>query len=152
MKASVVGAVMLASVLTAGPAVAEQPVEPEQKLSHEAAWWSRDVVLERRATDGSWTVRWFDDLTVRGASKAYAGNEKEEPLVEIAALRFEGDAIASRAITVSCLGHYEKRVIVAADVVDGDELKQVWMQQFRCGDSEWRVRTANATRLPSTDH
>ncbi len=62
------------------------------------------------------------------------------------------DHVVSRSITVSCVGNFEKRVIVAADVVDGDELKQVWMQQFRCGDSEWRVSTANATRLPSTDH
>ncbi|MCP3713082.1 hypothetical protein M3I54_40440 [Paraburkholderia sp. CNPSo 3274] len=152
MKASLVGAVLLASVLSAGPALAEQPVESRQKPSHEAAWWSRGVVLERRAADSTWAIRWFDDLTVRGASKAYAGNEKDEPLVEIAALRSEDDAIASRAITVSCLGNYERRVIVAADVVDGNDLKQVWMQQFRCGDSEWRVRTANATRLPSTDH
>lgn len=68
------------------------------------------MVLERRATDGSWAVRWFDDLTVRGASKAYAGNEKDESLVEIAALGSEDDAIASRSITVSCLGNYEKRV------------------------------------------
>ncbi|TDG05978.1 hypothetical protein E1N52_22325 [Paraburkholderia guartelaensis] len=152
MKASFVGVVVLASVLTAVPALAEKPVESGQKRSHEAVWWSRGVVLERRATDGSWAVRWFDDLTVRGASKVYAGNEKDEPLVEITALRSEDDSIASRSITVSCLGNYEKRVIVAADVVDGDELKQVWMQQFRCGDSEWRVRTANAARLPSTDH
>jgi hypothetical protein len=152
MKASVVGAVALASALTAVPALAEQPAESGQIRSHEAAWWSRGVVLERRATDGSWAVRWFDDLTVRGASKAYAGNEKDEPLIEIAAVRSEDDTIAARSITVSCLGNYEKRVIVAADVVDGDELKQVWMQQFRCGDSEWRVRTDNATRLPSTDH
>ena len=152
MKASLVGAALLALVLTAGPALAERPVEPGHKPSPEAAWWSRGVVLERRAADGTWAVRWFDDLTVRGASKAYAGNEKEEPLVEIAALRSEDDAVASRAITVSWVGNYEKRIIVAADVVDGDELKQVWMQQFRCGDSEWRVSTADATRLPSTDH
>ncbi|WP_028208398.1 hypothetical protein [Paraburkholderia nodosa] len=152
MKASLVGTVLLASVLSAALALAEQPVESGQKPSHEAAWWSRGVVLERRAADRTWAIRWFDDLTVRGASKAYAGNEKDEPLVEITALRSEDDAISSRGITVSCLGNYERRFIVAADVVDGDDLKQVWMQQFRCGDSEWRVRTANATRLPSTDH
>jgi hypothetical protein len=152
MKAWVVGAVVIASVLSEGLAFAEQPVGQGQKPSHEVAWWSRNVVLERRAPDGTWTIRWFDDLTVRGASKGYAGNDKDEPHVEIAALRAEDDAMASRGITVSCLGNYEKRVIVAADVVERDDLKRVWMQQFRCGDSEWRVRTAKATRLPSTKH
>lgn len=145
-------AALLGSVLTAGPALAVQPIELGQNPSHEAAWWSRDVVLERKTTDSAWDVRWFDDLTVLGASKVYAGNEKEEPVVEITALRSVDDAIASRGITVSCVGNYQTRVIVAADVVEADDLKQVWIQQFRCGDSEWRVRTANATRLPSTDH
>ncbi|WP_233889974.1 hypothetical protein [Paraburkholderia flagellata] len=145
-------ATLLALVLTAGPAPAVQPIELGPKPTPEAAWWSRDVVLERRATDSTWAVRWFDDLTVLGASKVYAGDEKDEPVVEISALRSVDDAIASRGITVSCLGNYQKRVIVAADVVEQDDVKQVWMQQFRCGDSEWRVRTANATRLPSIDH
>ncbi|PVX81765.1 hypothetical protein [Paraburkholderia unamae] len=152
MKISFVAVCMLAAALVGGSARAAQAVASDAASSNEASWWSRGVQLEKKAADNTWTVRWFDDLTVHGTPKSYAGNPQDEPWVEITALRSADEAGDARSIVVRCLGTYARRVVVAAVVVQASDIEPKWMQQFRCGGGEWRVRTINVGKLPSATH
>lgn len=133
--------------VAANSTFAAQAQTTPAKGNAEVPWWTRGVKLENKSTEGVWTVQYSDDLVVLGKQKNYSSDIVNVPSVSIYAISSTDNTIFSRGITVTCLGRFQERITVAATVIDPRDINRHWAQQFKCGDSQWRVGVVDAKKL-----